>query len=1088
MSTIQIIGAVEVVVGLYSGNYGLAVSGAALLLSPTPSDVTQQGPRLNDLKVMSSQYGNPVPKVYGASRLSGNVVWSTDIIEISHSTESGGKGSSPTVTTTTYTYAQSFAVALCEGTIAGIGRIWANGKLIYNVTSTATVADIIASQRLAASMRVYTGSEAQTADSLIQAHVGAANTPAYRGTAYVVFENLQLADFGNRTPNLEFEIIQSGSLGLVVLATSSPASPYVLMVTNTGGSIVAGALLSAAGQYYLRVWQQDANLTMLTDQTIPPDLFAVRCTNDGNGNAYFSGGDVNGYAVLTKVGTNGFIKVGRNAVNSNLPSGIAVLKAASNKLLPFVLLGTANDTNLYVFDKNCTYQGVIPVNTRGYFVMEDSLGYVWMIGSLGAIGKYQLFGSKFSDMRAVLVGSWAGISTYDLNARTVIIEDTLGRFWFMPCNATGATPAVAVQLLNANGSVTTYTSAYVGHVSGTPVLARSITSSGDAIYFYVIQLAELIYFDLDTLSFGVASTSIALTGDLTASTDKTILYSANKAVSLFSISNTPVALSSTTSDICTRSGLTAGQIDVTQLTDTVVGYIVQRSTGRAQIEQLMQAFYFDAVESDGKIKFIKRGGSTVLTITEDDLAAYTYGGAMPVNLAMERRQEMELPVEMNVQYMETAAAYQVNSQRSQRLITNSSNKQTVNLAISMDASKAKQISDVLMFDAWTGRTTFGVMNGWKYSYLEPTDVAGVTKGAYTYNMRIVDEDAHGGVYNRSAVLEDASVYTQTANAAAPISPVTTVSSPPLLNLVLMDIPLLRDQDDGVGFYAAACAYSGTWTGEQTFKSNDGGATWSQSGRAILNEATIGTASTALSDFFGGNTFDEMNSVTVTMSRGTLSSDTELNVLNGANVLLLGNEILQFKNATLVATNTYTLTGLLRGRRGTEWAMSTHAAGDRAVLLSSTTTYIFDNPSSEYNLARKYRGVAIGGFLDDAFDVDFTNTAVAQECYSPVQLGGGRNAANDVILNWVRRTRIGGAWNDYADVPLGETSEAYTVEIYSSSTYATLKRTISGLTTPTTTYTAAQQTADGLTSGNTVYFIVYQISATVGTGYGARGSV
>jgi len=300
---------------------------------------------------------------------------------------------------------------------------------------------------------------------------------------------------------------------------------------------------------------------------------------------------------------------------------------------------------------------------------------------------------------------------------------------------------------------------------------------------------------------------------------------------------------------------------------------------------------------------------------------------------------------------------------------------------------------------------------------------------------------------------------------------------------------MRDQDDGIGFYAAACRYSGTWPGAQTYKSNDGGGSYNSFGRAILNEATIGSALTALGNFYGGNIFDELNTVTVALINGTLSSSTELGVLNGSNVLLLGSEVMQFKIATLVSTGVYTLSGLLRGRQGTDWAMSTHRVGDRAVLLSSTATYLFDSNSSEYNLARKYKAVGFGGFLADATAINFTNTGVAQECYSPVQLGGGRNTAtNDVTLNWIRRTRIGGAWNNYSDVPLGEASEAYVVEIYSSSTYATLKRTISGLTSPTTTYTAAQQTADGLTPGNTVYFIVYQVSATVGNGYGARGAV
>ena len=87
-----------------------------------------------------------------------------------------------------------------------------------------------------------------------------------------------------------------------------------------------------------------------------------------------------------------------------------------------------------------------------------------------------------------------------------------------------------------------------------------------------------------------------------------------------------------------------------------------------------------------------------------------------------------------------------------------------------------------------------------------------------------------------------------------------------------------------------------------------------------------------------------------------------------------------------------------------------------------------------------------------------------------------------------RPRIAGGWLNNADSVLGEASEAYEVEIYSSNTYVTVKRTITGLSSPTTTYTAAQQTTDFGSTQATIYFIVYQISATVGRGYEARGVV
>jgi hypothetical protein len=165
-----------------------------------PGDQNVVGPRLADLDVMASTEGAPIPRVYGRARLAGQVIWATQLEEVvSNSTASsspGGKGhllSGPSTTTTTYTYFGNFAVGLCEGVIGGVARIWADGKLLD--TSHLTI-------------RVHRGYDDAPVDGLILAKEGANNSPAYRGLAYVVFERLPLADYGNRIPQLSFEIVR----------------------------------------------------------------------------------------------------------------------------------------------------------------------------------------------------------------------------------------------------------------------------------------------------------------------------------------------------------------------------------------------------------------------------------------------------------------------------------------------------------------------------------------------------------------------------------------------------------------------------------------------------------------------------------------------------------------------------------------------------------------------------------------------------------------------------------------------------------------------------------------------------------------
>ncbi|MBB1092433.1 glycoside hydrolase/phage tail family protein [Rhodopseudomonas palustris] len=159
-------------------------------------DRNVEGPRLADLDIMASTEGAPIPRVYGRVRLAGQVIWATQLEEVisNEQSSSGGKGfGGPTTTTTTYAYFANFAVGLCEGPIGRVARIWADGKPL---------------DLSGLNVRVHRGSEDQSPDDLIVAKQGAGHAPAYRGLAYVVFERLPLAAYGNRIPQLSFEIVR----------------------------------------------------------------------------------------------------------------------------------------------------------------------------------------------------------------------------------------------------------------------------------------------------------------------------------------------------------------------------------------------------------------------------------------------------------------------------------------------------------------------------------------------------------------------------------------------------------------------------------------------------------------------------------------------------------------------------------------------------------------------------------------------------------------------------------------------------------------------------------------------------------------
>jgi len=164
---------------------------------------THEGPRLAELAVTTSSYGQPVPRVFGTMRMPGTIVWATDLKE--SSTTSGGKGQPKTKT---YSYAISFAVALSSRPVASIGRIWADGSLLRGAAGDLKVGG---------TMRLYQGFGDEPVDPLIAADRGA-QACAFRGLSYAVFEDLDLSSFGNRIPALSFEVIGGdGTLDLVDL-------------------------------------------------------------------------------------------------------------------------------------------------------------------------------------------------------------------------------------------------------------------------------------------------------------------------------------------------------------------------------------------------------------------------------------------------------------------------------------------------------------------------------------------------------------------------------------------------------------------------------------------------------------------------------------------------------------------------------------------------------------------------------------------------------------------------------------------------------------------------------------------------------
>jgi hypothetical protein len=352
-----------------------------------------------------------------------------------------------------------------------------------------------------------------------------------------------------------------------------------------------------------------------------------------------------------------------------------------------------------------------------------------------------------------------------------------------------------------------------------------------------------------------------------------------------------------------------------------------------------------------------------------------------------------------------------------------------------------------------------------------------------FRLRLVKKTDSYPLLTFDAVLDDVSVLSSQGITSADYTSSTVVAGAAIALMELMDIPILRDVDNDAGFYVAEKGIGSPYPGGAVFSSTDG--VEFERKATVLESAVFGSCTTILGNWAGGRVFDEMNSVTVDVGDGTLASSTRDSVLSSlsVNAMLIGNELIQFITATLVSPGVYILTSLLRGGRGTEWAMTGHLAGERCDLLRDAGMRRIAIPNGEIGLIKYYKGVTLGRTVSSASPIPFIDTAVGLKPFSPVDLRASRDGSNNITFTWQRRTRLAirGIGPLGISVPLGEDSEAYDIDIYGSGAYTTVLRTIAA-TSATASYSAAQQTADGLTPGNAVYCKIYQRSAQVGRGY------
>lgn len=1132
-----------------------------------PVTTNAQGPRLNDLKVTTSTYGTIIPIGFGTTRVAGNIIWAEELTEHKNTTHvsGGGKGSmmgkGGSATQTTYTYTCSFATALCQGPADAIIRLWANSTLIYDVSEGADTV-----KRNGLQFRFYPGDETQLPDSLMEADKGIGSVPAHRGLCYLVFEDLDLTDFGNALPNIQAEVSfgapKQHSYLVMARPTNSKFGQYV-------PDFITFNPLTLRGYFYGRNPSGVVEFDLDTMQVVSEHTLG-EITGDPAKNSSLIDYP---YAHLV-VGTDQKLYLGFDhtlwKVNPHswsldgsvglISSGGSLFPAYCGRSAPVALMGPNGQEN---------YIAVVDGFTRNqiYIVRGDDASLVDTVfpslggGSTGggafAITMGQpgaMSGTAYAvscSLDANLVGP-----AINIDRITVEVHVDIGLLGYSFKREASTQTVFSLNIADVDPEASGWWSTFVNHFSvfyddadsGVIVVAPARVGSLTEAWIFkwtpdggLMWVTKLPGVNATCPSFGgqisggnvyygfggnviTIDASTGAISDIDGWPASVVPFSSNWAQTfsndlgfLIAAQNTtstwtrytlgrrvavPAQLADIVTTICETASLGADEIDVSSIEDVQVnGFMVsQRGQAAAALTPLLQVYQVDAVEIDYKLVFRARGGAIAATLAQD-LLVQSQSSDQPEPYVETRTQEIDLPRIVTVTYSDPEQTYQAATQYAKRVreprpTVYSDQQLDLQTAVVMTANAARQAAETLMFTAWVGRTSFQGLMPPDLMWLDVSDAVQITlDSGYTARVRI--SAATYGVDNSidvTLVAETDGQYLSTATGieSAGVLSQEVVNEQPSA-LFLLDVPLLRDVDDltttGIRGYWAASAYTDVrWPGAQLQGSADQTA-WSALG-ITTEEASWGYLESPLPDALSTfrTLYDQSVVVAMVVGSDTLASVTELQLANGANAAAVFKangdiEIIQFLNATQVAgsSNRFTLSGLNRGVRGTDTMAASHGAGEQIVMLSTSTVSGLVLPMSALNVAGFYRAVTPRTLPETAQQDVQVFHGRDKMPYAPVSVTATLSGS-DVVLSWVRRARVNGSLQDSTgDVPLGESSEAYEVDIYNAAGTA-IVRTLS-TTAPSATYTSSQIATDLGSLPSTLTVAVYQISAQVGRGFG-----
>ncbi len=437
----------------------------------------------------------------------------------------------------------------------------------------------------------------------------------------------------------------------------------------------------------------------------------------------------------------------------------------------------------------------------------------------------------------------------------------------------------------------------------------------------------------------------------------------------------------------------------------------------AAVQPLIEHFGIELFDDGLALRSPEPGAPLVLDA--DDLGCSGENDRPP---RFERTQvpARSLPASLTLGYHDPARDYQ-NGQMRAAVGRSGGAHEAVEIPAVMDAGAAKRLAETSLARRWAQRDRLIARLPPAYLGLEPGIYVQLPSESAVWTVHRVTAEAMTIVAELQPLWWGAPAVAAEPGRSLPSTDIVAVPTA----LVLLDLPDLGlNRDDVPVLHLAACSSSAGWRAVP-IEILVGGET--RAGQSALGETVLGWTKTLLGDGQAA-LFDLRGTLEVELTDGEhwLESRDDAALVQGANLAAVGSELIQFGQAVAIGPGRFRLERLLRGRRGTEWAMSGHTLDEPFALLDSATLRAIELPNEAVGMAVQVTALGLGD--GSGTSVSALAGGEALRPPNPVHLQIDATGSGGLNVDWVRRSRDGWAWLDEMDAPLGETAERYRVTI------------------------------------------------------------